>query len=56
MISNKPAAGTSANLAPGLEHPMCVRAECPVRIYLPGRENISGGGLLSARKLDPADQ
>jgi len=22
--------------------------------YLPGRENISGGGLLSARKLYPA--
>src|SRR5438093_13511828 len=46
VISNKPAAGASANLAPGLERPMCVRAECPVRTYLPGIENISGGGPL----------
>jgi hypothetical protein len=46
VISNKPAAGASANLAPGLERPMCVRAECPVHTYLPGRENISGRGPL----------
>ena len=40
VISNKPAAGTSANLTPRLERPMCVRAECPVRIYTCRGERI----------------